>query len=76
MAWDGIVLLAGQRTDTGQAGHDAIGFAVNLVCLHESLSATIGGLRPLTDLREHPFRRDCVHLFSGIAPNGIPIIRE
>lgn len=62
--------------DRGGEFLDAIGFAVNLVCLHESLSATIDGLRPLTDPHEHPFRRDCVHLFSGIAPNGIPVIRE
>jgi FkbM family methyltransferase len=62
--------------DRGGEFLDAIGFAVNLVCLHESLSATIDGLRPLTDPREHPFRRDCVHLFSGAAPNGIPIIKE
>lgn len=62
--------------DRGDEFLDAIGFAVNLVCLHESLSATIEGLRPLTDPREHPFRRDCVHLFSGSAPNGIPVIRE
>ena len=49
---------------------------MNLVCLHESLGATIDGLRPLIDPLEHPFRRDCVHLFSGEAPNGIPVIRE
>jgi FkbM family methyltransferase len=62
--------------DRGGEFLDAIGFAVNLVCLHESLSATIGGLRPLTDPREHPFRRECAHLFSGGAPNSIPILRE
>jgi FkbM family methyltransferase len=62
--------------DRGGEFLDAIGFAVNLVCLHESLSATIGGLRPLTDPREHPFRRECVHLFSGGAPNGMPILKE
>jgi FkbM family methyltransferase len=62
--------------DRGGEFLDAIGFAVNLVCLHESLSAAIDGLRPLIDPLEHPFRRDCVHLFSGEAPNGIPVIRE
>lgn len=62
--------------DRGDEFLDAIGFAVNLVCLHESLDATIAGLRPLQDPREHPFRRDCVHLFAGVAPDGIPIMKE
>ncbi|MBL8200610.1 MAG: FkbM family methyltransferase [Chromatiales bacterium] len=61
--------------DRGDEFLDAIGFAMNLVCIHESLSATIEGLRPLTDRGEHPFRRECVHLFGGGLPNGVPILK-
>lgn len=61
--------------DRGDEHLDVIGLAVNLVCVHASLPATIDGLRPLADPREHPFRRDCVHHFTGGGPNGLPILK-
>lgn len=53
---------------------EAIGFAVNLLCVHKSLDLPIQGLRRVDDPGEHPFRRECQPLFAADgAP--LPVIR-
>ncbi len=61
--------------DRGDAHLDGVGFAINLLCVHSSLNLPIEGLRPVLDPQEHPYRRDCVHLFSGPQGGGIPLLK-
>lgn len=61
--------------DRGDTYLGAIGFAVNLLCVHASLGIPIEGLRPLIDPEEHPFKREHVHLFSGSGASAVPVMK-
>lgn len=54
---------------------DVIGFAVNLLCVHESVNIAVEGLRRVTSPQEHPCRRDWVQFFSGKEGPGIPVLQ-
>jgi len=62
--------------DRGEDFLGAIGFAVNLLCVHASLELPVEGLRPCTDPAEHPFRREHVHLFAGSGNSEVPVIKS
>lgn len=62
--------------DRGTEHLDAVGFAVNMLCVHGSFDVPIQGLREIADPLEHPFRRSYTHLFSGEGAAGIPLINE
>lgn len=62
--------------DRGDTYLDAIGVAVNLLCVHASLGMPVERLRPLTDREEHPFKREYVHLFSGSGDAAVPVIKD
>jgi FkbM family methyltransferase len=61
--------------DRGEDYLGAIGFAVNLLCVHASLEIPVEGLRPCTDPAEHPFRREHVRLFAGSGGAAVPVIK-
>jgi len=62
--------------DRGEEYLGAIGFAVNLLCVHASLEIPVEGLRPCTDPAEHPFRREHVQLFAGSGSKAVPVIKS
>lgn len=61
--------------DRGEALFDAIGFAVNLLCVPASAAIAIQGLRKVGNPLEHPFRRDNAQLFTASDGSAIPIMR-
>lgn len=58
--------------DRGGEHLDAIGFAVNLLCVHRDHGIRLQGLRPVAGPAEHPYRRECAPLFAG---GGIPVLK-
>lgn len=62
--------------DRGEPFLDAIGCAVNLICMHESSGTPVSGLRHFADPLEHPYKREYTHLFTRPDGSAIPIIRE
>lgn len=55
--------------DRGGEYLDAIGFAVNLLCVHRSGGIRLQGLPEVGGPDEHPYRRDCaVRLSNGVIP--------
>ena len=48
------------------------GFAVNLLCVHQSHGQGLRGLPEVTGPDEHPYRRDCAARLSN---GAIPVLR-
>lgn len=51
-------LLNGGFVDDGERVH-ALGMGINLLCLHRSAKATLGGMPKVLNADEHPCRREC-----------------
>jgi FkbM family methyltransferase len=62
--------------DGGGAFLDAIGLAVNLLCVPDSSGLSIRGLRQVRDPLEHPFRREHAALFTASDGSAIPVRTE
>jgi len=58
--------------DRGGEHLEAIGFAVNLLCVHQSHGQGLRGLPEVTGPDEHPYRRDCAARLSN---GAIPVLR-
>jgi FkbM family methyltransferase len=60
--------------DRGGPHLDCIGFAINMICVHQDRDLPIRGLRPVANTTEHPLNRQHVHLFST-QDGKIPVLR-